>query len=178
MTSKLDPCRTEEPEGWSVITSAEALPSQLFRDGVPEGKREVEERTCSITHSKEIFFILLQTKTVLLRTWYDIDDRLIASSSLTAKLMLVFLGRCYSAEGVFSWCFHPGKCFEERLCVFIIVYITIAKSNLACFLHQLCSVIRSAQRGSGLTNCNSSNCCRIQNKERIFRLHETLCFYF
>lgn len=108
--------------------------------------------------------------TVLLRTWNYSDDRLITSSSLTVKPMLVFWGRCYSAEGVFSWCFHPGKCFEECLRVFITVYITIAKCNLGCFLHQLCSVIRPAQRGYGLTNCNSSNCFRIQNKERIFRL--------
>lgn len=53
MTSKLDPCRTEETEGWSVITSAEALPSQLFRDdGV---SMEMKRRKTSFTHAKEIF---------------------------------------------------------------------------------------------------------------------------
>lgn len=168
MTSKLDPCKTEEPEGWSVITSAEALPSQLFRDdGVSMEKKK--RRKTLFTHSlQRNLFILLETNTVSLRTWNDIDERLIISSSLMAKLMLVFWGQCYSAEGVFSWCFHPCKRFEECLRVFSAAYVTTAKSNLACFLHQLCSVIGSAERGSGLHNCNSSIYCSNCTRPYVF----------
>lgn len=129
-------------------------------------KRKKEERHRNSLQRN--LFILLLTNTVSLRTWNDIDKRLIISSSLTSTLMLVFWGRCYSAEGVFSWCFHPGKRFEECLRVFGAAYVTTAKSNLACFLHQLCSVIGSAERGSGLNNCNSSNHCSNCTRQYVF----------
>lgn len=53
MTSKLDPCRTEEPEGGSMITPAEALPSD---DGVSTEKKKEEKHRNSLQRN---LFILL-----------------------------------------------------------------------------------------------------------------------
>lgn len=74
MTSKLDPCRTEEPEGWSEITSAEALPSQLFRDdGAPRQKRRGGKSTLNHSIQRNLFIDKKCFTTYLEWHWWEAD---------------------------------------------------------------------------------------------------------
>lgn len=77
MTSKLDPCRTEEPEGWSVITSAEALPSQLFRDdGVSMEKKKKKTDLVQSLTPKKSFYLVIDKRcftTYLEWHWWEVD---------------------------------------------------------------------------------------------------------